>query len=129
MKKCQYCAKEIDYSEMYCSKECEEKSNTYYRNRHKWRVPVNVTYIISVGLLLIGLIFSPTMFSKWGLLGGAAGCIMGGVATILLPSPTEEMIKKHKMIKAQRIFRIYGIVMAAVGAAALVMSLVQFFAK
>ena len=69
------------------------------------------------------------MFSKWGLLGVAAGCIMGGVATILLPSPTEEMIKKHKMIKAQRIFRIYGIVMAAVGAAALVMSLVQFFAK
>ena len=127
MKKCQYCAKEIDYSQMYCSKECEDKANAYYRNRHKWRIPVNVTYIISVALIFIGLIFSPTMFSKWGLLGVAVGCICGGVATILVPSPTEEMIKKNKMAKAQMIFKICGGVMDLVGVAALVMSIIKFF--
>lgn len=127
MKKCQYCAKEIDYSQMYCSKECEDKANAYYRNRHKWRIPVNVTYIISVALIFIGLIFSPTMFSKWGLLGVAVGCICGGVATILVPSPTEEMIKKNKMAKAQMILKICGGVMVLVGVAALVMSIIKFF--
>ncbi|MBQ7385874.1 MAG: DUF2116 family Zn-ribbon domain-containing protein [Ruminococcus sp.] len=128
MKKCQYCAKEIDYSEMYCSKECEEKSNAYYRNRHKWRIPVNVTYIVSVALIFLGLIFSPTIFSFWGLLGVAVGSICGGVTTILIPSPTEEMIKKHKMVKAQQIFKICGGVMAAVGVAALIMAIVKLFA-
>lgn len=128
MKKCQYCAKEIDYSEMYCSKECEEKSNAYYRIRHKWRIPVNVTYIVSVALIFLGLIFSPTIFSFWGLLGVAVGSICGGVTTILIPSPTEEMIKKHKMVKAQQIFKICGGVMAAVGVAALIMAIVKLFA-
>lgn len=129
MKKCQYCAKEIDYSEMYCSKECEEKSNAYYKNRHNWRVPVNVTYIICVGLILLGLLFSPTMFSKWGLLGLGVGSFLGGIVTILIPSPTEDMIKKHKMVKAQMIFRICGLIMAVVGVVALMMSLFQFLAK
>ncbi len=127
MKKCHYCAKEIEYSEMYCSKECEDKANAYYRNRHKWRIPVNITYIISFALVFIGLIFSPTMFSQWGLLGVAAGSICGGVTTILIPSPTEEMIKKNKMVKAQKIFKICGLVIAAVGVCALVMSLIKFF--
>lgn len=128
MKKCHYCAKEIDYSEMYCSKDCEEKANAYYRNRHNWRVLVNVTYIVSVALIFIGLIFSPTMFSKWGLSGLATGCILGGVTTIIVPSPTEEMIKKYKMLKAQRNFKICGLVMVAVGIGALVLALIRFFA-
>ncbi len=128
MKKCQYCAKEIDYSKMYCSKECEEKASAYYRTRHKWRIPVNITYIASIALIFLGLIFSPTIFSFWGLLGVAVGSISGGVTTILIPSPTEEMIKKHKMVKAQKIFKICGAVMAAVGVAALIMAIVKLFA-
>lgn len=127
MKKCHYCSKEIDYSEMYCSKECEEKSNEYYRSRHNWRIPMNIAYIVSFGLVFVGLIFTPTMFAFWGLLGVAAGCICGGVATILLPSPTEGMIKKHKMLKAQKIFVICGAVIAAAGVVALVMAFVQLF--
>lgn len=127
MKQCYYCGKEIDYNEMYCSKDCENKANAYYRNRHKWHIPVNVTYIISVALIFIGLIFSPTMFSQWGLLGVAVGCICGGITTLILPSPTEEMIKKHKMVKAQKIFKICGIIMIGFGIAALVMSLIKFF--
>ena len=127
MKKCHYCAKEIDYSRMYCSKECEDKANDYYRIRHKWRLPVNITYIVSIALIFIGLIFSPTVFSFWGLLGVAAGSICGGVTTVLIPSPTEEMIKKHKMVKAQKIFKICGYVMAAIGVAALIMALIKLF--
>lgn len=128
MKKCHYCSKEIDYSEMYCSKECEEKSNDFYRKRHNWRILMNTVYIISFGLVFVGLIFTPTMFGFWGLLGVSAGCICSGVATILLPSPTEEMIKKHKMLKAQRIFVICGAVIAAAGVAALIMAFVRLLA-
>ena len=127
MKKCHYCSKEIDYSKMYCSEECEEKANAYYRIRHKWRLPVNITYIVSIALVFIGLIFSPTTFSFWGLLGVAVGSICGGVTTILIPSPTEEMIKKYKMVKAQRNFKIYGAVMTAIGIAALVLAIVKQF--
>lgn len=125
MKKCQYCAKEIDYSKMYCSKECEENANAYYLSRNKWRILVNIIYIISIALIFLGLIFAPTMFSFWGLLGVAAGSIGGGVTTIILPTPTEGMIKKHKMVKAQNNFRIYGAVMTAVGVAALVLAIVK----
>ena len=128
MKKCHYCSKEIDYSEMYCSKECEEKANDYYRKRHNWRVLMNITYIVSFGLVFVGLIFTPTLFAFWGLLGVAVGCICSGVATMILPSPTEEMIKKHKMLKAQRIFIICGAVITAAGVAALIMAFVKLFA-
>lgn len=128
MKKCHYCSKEIDYSEMYCSKECEEKANDYYRKRHNWRVLMNITYIVSFGLVFVGLIFTPTMFAFWGLLGVSVGCICSGVATMLLPSPTEEMIKKHKMLKAQRIFIICGAVITAAGVAALIMAFVKLLA-
>lgn len=128
MKKCHYCSKEIDYSEMYCSKECEEKANDYYRKRHNWRVLMNITYIVSFGLVFVGLIFTPTMFAFWGLLGVSVGCICSGVATMLLPSPTEEMIKKHKMLKAQRIFIICGAVIAVAGVAALIMAFVKLLA-
>ena len=128
MKKCHYCSKEIDYSEMYCSKECEEKANDYYRKRHNWRVLMNITYIVSFGLVFVGLIFTPTMFAFWGLLGVSVGCICSGVATMLLPSPTEEMIKKHKMLKAQRIFIICGAVITAAGVAALIMAFIKLLA-
>ncbi|MBQ8796191.1 MAG: DUF2116 family Zn-ribbon domain-containing protein [Clostridia bacterium] len=128
MKKCHYCAKEIDYSEMYCSSQCEEKASNYYKVRHNWRILVNALYIASFALVFLGLIFSPTMFSFWGLLGVSVGCIMGGLITILVPSPTEDMIKKHKMVKAQNNFRICGAVIVAVGIAALVLALIKLFA-
>lgn len=124
MKKCQYCAKEIDYSQMYCSAECEQKANDYYRNRHKFRIPLNIIYIAGTAIFALGVFFSP-IFTFWGLLGVAVGAISTGVITILQPYPTEEMIKKHKMEKAQRIFKICGIIITAVGVAALIMAIVK----
>lgn len=124
MKKCHYCGSEIDYSEMYCSKDCEEKANAYYITRQKWRIPVNIVYIAGTALFALGVFFSP-IFTFWGLLGVAVGGISTGTVTILLPSPTEEMIKKHKMAKAQKIFKIFGLIIAAVGLAALIMAIVK----
>lgn len=124
MKKCHYCGKEIDYSEMYCSKDCESNANAYYRNRQKWRIPVNIIYIAGTALFALGVFFSP-IFTFWGLLGVAVGGISTGVVTMLLPYPTEEMIKKHKMAKAQKIFRICGLIIATVGVAALIMAIVK----
>lgn len=126
MKKCHYCGKEIDYSKMYCSNTCEDNANAYYRNRHKWRIPVNVVYIAGTALFALGVFFC-TVFPFWGLLSMAVGGISTGVVTILLPYPTEEMIKKHKMVKAQKIFRIFGGIIAAVGVAALVMAVIKLF--
>lgn len=124
MKKCNYCGKEIDYSKMHCSEICEDKANAYYRNRLKWRIPVNIIYIAGTALFALGVFFSP-IFTFWGLLGVAVGGISTGLVTILLPTPTEDMIKKHKMAKAQMIFKICGLVIAAVGVAALIMAIVK----
>lgn len=123
MKKCHYCGKEIDYSEMYCSTDCEDKTNAFYRARHKWRVLMNIIYVAGTALFALGVFFSP-IFTFWGLLGVAVGAISTGVATIILPAPTEDMIQKHKTQKAQKIFRICGGVIAAVGVAALIMAIV-----
>lgn len=127
MKQCHYCGNEIDYSEMYCSSLCEEKANEYYRKRLRCRIPANIIYIAGTALFALGVFFSP-IFTFWGLLGVAAGAISTGVTTILLPYPTEEMIKKHKMVKAQKIFKICGLVITAVGVAALIMAVVNLFA-
>ena len=126
MKKCPYCAKEIDYSEMYCSKDCEKKSEEYYKQRLNWRILINTIYIISIALIGIGVLFSPTIFSQWGFLGIAVGAISAGVSTIILPTPTDEMIKKHKMVKAQNHMRIYGYVFVAVGVISLITSIIKF---
>lgn len=123
MKKCYYCGKEIDYSKMYCSSSCEEKANAYHRTRQKWRIPVNILYITGTALFALGVFFSP-IFTFWGLLGVAVGGISTGTLTMLLPTPTEDMINKNKMKKAQNIFRICGGVIAAVGVAALIMAIV-----
>lgn len=85
---------------------------------------MNIVYISGTAIFALGVFFSP-IFTFWGLLGMAAGAISTGVATIILPSPTEEMIKKHKMLKAQKIFKICGGVIAAVGVAALIMAIVK----
>lgn len=127
MKKCEYCAKEIDYSQMYCSDSCEKKAAAYYRIRHKWRIPINIVYIAGTALFALGVFFSP-IFTFWGLLGVAVGAVSTGAVTIFVPSPTEDMIKKHKMRKAQNIFKLIGCIITAVGAAALVMAIINLFA-
>ena len=126
MKRCEYCAKEIDYSKMYCCKACEDNANDYYRKRLKSRIPMNITYIAGTIIMALGIFFSP-IFTFWALLAIAASGIAMGVATILLPCPTGEMIKKHKMIKAQSRLKIFGAILVAFGTAALAMAIVQLF--
>ena len=37
MKKCEYCAKEISYHEMYCCYECQNSANKYYDLKDKFQ--------------------------------------------------------------------------------------------
>lgn len=124
MKKCHYCAKEIDYSEMYCSKECEEKAKKYYDNIYKRRTIINIIYIAGSIIFALGVFLSP-IFTFWALFGMAAGAISTGIVTILHPYPTEEMIKKHQMKKAQKNITICGIVITSVGVIAFILGIIQ----
>ena len=127
MKKCHYCSKEIDYSEMYCSKNCEEKTCNYYKLRQKIRLPINIAYVIATIGIALGVLFAPSKFSIWGFVGIAAGGLIGGLITVLLPTPTDYMLKKHKMMKAMQHMRIYGYVFLAVGTIALGTVIVMLF--
>ncbi len=81
MKKCDYCAKEISNFEQYCCEECEQNTVRFYRRNE--RPPVGVTV-------------------------ATLSCFVLGAMLILLPFPTEGMIKKHKLKKAIKISRIFG---------------------
>ena len=127
MKRCEFCGKEIDYSEMYCSKSCEEKTCNYYKLRQKIRLPINIAYVIATIGIALGVLFAPSKFSIWGFVGIAAGGLIGGLITVLLPTPTDYMLKKHKMMKAMQHMRIYGYVFLAVGTIALGTVIVMLF--
>ena len=127
MKRCEFCGKEIDYSEMYCSKNCEEKTCNYYKLRQKIRLPINIAYVIATIGIALGVLFAPSKFSIWGFVGIAAGGLIGGLITVLLPTPTDYMLKKHKMMKAMQHMSTSGYVFLAVGTIALGTVIVMLF--
>ena len=55
MKKCEYCAKEISYHDMYCDEECQKKANDFYDLKEKFVklfAIVNGICVISIGACL-----------------------------------------------------------------------------
>lgn len=118
MKKCEYCGKEISYFDMYCQDECQENACKFYDLRDKFGKLFAFLDAIFVFLIPIGIMAG----SLIGTAGDAlivAGFGGLGIMLLLLPFPTESMIRKHQIKKAKlmcRIFALVLIIIALVGA-------------
>ncbi len=124
MKKCDYCAKEISYDKMYCSDECEKLCNSYYSKRSNLQKLLSTANIIGTCLIAVG-IFVYALNNLVGALMMAVGGFCVGLITVLLPTPTDNMIKKNKLHKAIKFTRIMGIVLLCFGAVCLVWALLK----
>lgn len=124
MKKCEYCAKEISYHEIYCSDACEKNAENYYTKRTRMQKLISFANIVGTCLIAVG-IFVFAMQNFVGALMMAVGGLSVGAVTLLLPCPTDNMIKKHKLEKAVKLVRIFGIILLVFGCAALVLAFLR----
>lgn len=114
MKKCEYCAKEISYHEMYCSDDCQTDANRYYELKDKFQKPyavINGIFVIAIGIC----IFLYSFLRDVGAIGGAASLLILGVMYFFLPFPPDVMIQKYKLKKAVKITKILAAVIFALG--------------
>ncbi len=127
MKKCDFCAKEISYYDQYCNEECEQKALRYYAMVERYAKLFMIVNTICVFgftvFLFIGSLYAPIGFPA-----AAVCCFVMGGLLIVLPFPTESMIKKHKIQKAMKMCRIFGGVVIALGFAVLGMMFIALSA-
>lgn len=122
MKKCEYCAKEISYNEMYCSASCEELTNTFFKKRTKFQKLISAVNILGTSLIAVG-IFLYAMINFVGAFMIGAGGLSLGIVNLCLPIPTENFIKKHKLKKACSLVRIIGGLLLILGIAGIVLGI------
>ena len=120
MKKCEYCAKEISYHEMYCSDECQDGANKYYELREKFQKPysiINGIFVIAVGIC----IFLYSFMRDVGAIGGGSALVILGIMYFLLPFAPDVMIHKYKLKKSILITKIIAAVVFAIGVTVLIL--------
>lgn len=125
MKKCGFCAKEISYHEMFCSKDCEDAYNKYFAKRANLQKLLSTANILGTCLIAVSIFVIPLQ-NFVGLLMMAIGGLAVGLITLLLPTPTDNMVSKHKLQKAIKIVKIFGLILIAFGIGALIFA---FFKK
>lgn len=126
MKKCDYCAKEISYDDMYCCDECEKLTKQYYERSDRFAKPFSMINVVCLFGVMAGLFLFP-MAKPFGAGLSIVCCAALGILLLLLPFPTESMIKKYKIQKAIRITRYVGLGMMFLGA--LIAGLLVIFIK
>ncbi len=114
LKKCEYCAKEISYHEIYCSDECQNGANDFYDMREKITTIMSIINGISVMSIGIGL-FVFSFYKEIGAFMVAIPLVILGLLYILFPVPADVMIVKNKIEKAQKTTRTIGLVMLILG--------------
>ena len=120
MKRCDYCAKEITYHEIYCCDECQLATNRFYDKQEKFQKVFNVingVFVLGIGifLFLYPLLPDAAIF-------GIAGCLLIlGVTYLLLPFPVDTMLRRFKLKKSVFITRIIAGVLLFLGVLALVL--------
>lgn len=123
MKKCEYCAKEISYHDLYCCEDCENKATEYFAKRAKLQTLISAVNIVGTCMIAVG-IFLFAITNLVGALLMATGSLSVGIMTLLLPCPTDNMIKKNKLKKAMSFVRLFSIVLFAFGIGALIVALI-----
>ena len=119
MKKCEYCAKEISYHEMYCSDECQNSANKYYDLRERFQKPyavINGIFVIAVGVC----IFLYSFVRDVGAIGGASALMILGLMYFFLPFAPDVMIHKYKLQKSLFIAKIIAAVIFTLGVIVLI---------
>ncbi len=114
MKKCEYCAKEISYHDMYCCDDCQEKASRFYDLRDEYEKLFTFLDAVFVFMIPIGL-FIGMFTGKVGdvlIVGGLYGL---GIMLLILPFPTDSMIKKFKLKKAKQICRYFALFLILIG--------------
>lgn len=124
MKTCNFCAKEISYHEMYCSEDCEKKHIAYFAKRAKLQKLLAAVNILGTCSIAVG-IFLYALHNLVGSMMIASGLLSVGLITTLLPTPTENIIKKYKLKKAVKIIRYFGFALLTLGIGALIFALTK----
>jgi hypothetical protein len=114
MKKCEFCAKEISYFDMYCCDDCQNKAAKFYNLRDKYGKLFTFFDAIFVFLIPVGL-FLGTLTGALGDAMIVLGLLGLGIMLLLLPFPTESMIRKYQLQKAIKLCRIFGLILIAIG--------------
>ena len=126
MKKCGYCAKEIDYNEMFCCDECQRSVNEFHEMREK-----NQSFFSAVnGFCVLGIgvcIFLYSLLPDIAVIAGSACLMVLGGLYFLFPFPAEVMIEKYKLKKALFYTKIVAGVLLALGALAMILHLFGLF--
>ena len=118
MKKCEFCAKEISYHEIYCCDDCQTNANKFYDVRDRISKLIGIINGISVLSIGIGL-FIFSMIREVGAYMVAIPTVILGILFLLFPIPADVMIQKFKLKKAIKITRIIAGVVLVLGIAAI----------
>ena len=108
IKKCEYCAKEISYYDQYCDDDCQIKANKYYENSERFAKLFMVVNVICVFGIPVGL-FILSIVKLVGAVIAGGSCAMLGLMLLIFPFPTEGMLKRFGIKKAQNVTRLVGL--------------------
>ena len=112
MKKCEYCAKELDsYHLQYCKDtDCEQKALEFYeqrRNREKIFGVINIIAIIAIMGGLFTAVFVPII----GNIVVAVALVVLGIAVLIMPYAPENFYQKYRIKKTTTLVRIFGVIL------------------
>ena len=124
MKRCDYCAKEISYHEMFCCDECRDSCYAFYDKREKFQKlfsVINGIFVLAIGIC----IFLFAFIGHLAVVGIGASLTILGVMYMLLPYPPDVFVEKMKLKKAIQITRIIAGVLLAMGIGALIYGIIR----